>query len=120
MNKLLNSLLKIFFAIEFILILSIIALSSINNKELPTAFVVKESPRINETDFKVFTKAVCEEKTNEVFCHDELFIKCDDKEIMILKNESKNFIVCKDIKIKLSDIVNGSVNFKRTQYLNIS
>ena len=57
-----------------------------------------------KTKFKVFTKAVCERKDEETFCRDELFVKCNDKEHQIDKNNPKNLTECDNIKLNLSDI----------------
>jgi len=108
-----KKLLKILFAIEFILILVIIALSLIG-KPATTAYAVKENPNIGEIKFKVLTKAVCEEKSNHVFCRDELFVKCDGKEYLVSNEPLNDMLECNDIKINLSDIkANGDTEFKK-------
>ena len=113
MSHHLNKLLKVLFAIEFILILVIIALALIDNKRIPTGYVVKEIPVEEKSDFKILTKAVSEEKSEHIFCHDELFVKCDDKEYMI-SNSLDSFIECNNIKLNLSEImVNGSTKFRK-------
>ena len=112
-----SKILKILFAIEFILILIIIILTLIDNthnKNMPTAYAVKENLSKEKTDFKVFTKAVCEEKPNHIFCRDELFIKCNGKEYIIKENKLNNFTECKNIKLNLSEIkVTGHTTFKK-------
>ena len=108
-----NKILKILFAVEFILILVIIALALIDNKRIPTGYVVKEIPVEEKSDFKILTKAVCEEKSEHILCRDELFVKCDDKEYMI-SNSLDSFIECNNIKLNLSEImVNGSTKFRK-------
>jgi len=108
-----KKLLKILFAIEFILILVIIALSLIG-KPATTAYAVKENPNIGEIKFKVLTKAVCEEKSNNVFCHDELFVKCNDKEYLASNEPIGELVECNGIKINLSNIkANGNTEFKK-------
>ena len=107
-----NKPLKILFAIEFILILAIVGLALIDSKKMPTAYVVKEAPGMEKTEFKVLTKAVCEEKSKHVFCSDKLFIKCNDEENIISRD---NLVMeCDNIKLNLSDIeVNGNAIFKK-------
>ena len=142
-----KKLLKILFAIEFILILAIIILALIGNKQaMPTAYAVKENP-IEEIRFKVLTKAVCEEthenqgrreslilglpetesrqfsghrksegfsrELEHVFCHDELFVKCNDKEYLVSNESLGELAECNGIKINLSGIeANGNTEFK--------
>src|SRR3989338_6322981 len=96
--------LKILFAIEFILISIIIALTLIGNTQMPTAYVVKENPGAEEIKFKVLTKAVCEEKSNHVFCYDALFVKCNDKEYLVSNGQINEPVECSGIKINLSDV----------------
>ena len=97
-----KNLTKILIAVEFILIIAIIALALIDDKEV-TGYAVLGNASIEKTDFKVFTKAVCEEKDEHIFCHDELFVKCNDEEYAI-SNESLNKVVeCNNIKLNLSD-----------------
>ena len=106
-----NKLLKILLGIEFILILIIIALFSIDNQKIPTGYAVKENTGI-ETEFKAYTKAVCEEEKSEhKLCRDVLFVKCNGEEHFV--DDKNNFTNCGDIKINLSDYkVNGSGVFK--------
>jgi len=101
MSSQLNKSLKVLIAIEFVLIVVIIALALIDNQEI-TGYVVKE-PRIEETEFKILTKAVCEERDKHIFCHDELFVKCNDKEYAISNDSLNNLIECNNIKLNLSD-----------------
>lgn len=108
-----KKLLKILFAIEFILILLVIALSLIDEPQT-TAYAVKENTSIEEMKFKIITKAVCEEKSNHVFCHDELFIKCNGKEYLVSNESLKELFECNGMKINLSDIkANGNTEFKK-------
>ena len=112
-----KKILKVLVAIEFILILAIIGLSLIGAKKMPTAYAVKdigENSSMGKNDFKIFTKAVCEEKPEHVFCHDELFAQCNNKEFIINGNNLENFTVCNNLKLNLSDInVNGYSVFKK-------
>ncbi|MBI2005648.1 MAG: hypothetical protein HYS80_02695 [Candidatus Aenigmarchaeota archaeon] len=96
-----NKLPKILVAAEFILITAIIALALIDDKEV-TGYVVLGNASIEKTDFKVFTKAVCEEKDEHIFCRDKLFVKCNDQEYMI-REENSDIIECNNIKLNLSD-----------------
>lgn len=34
-------------------------------------------------NFSTYTKAVCENRSDDIYCHDELFVKCGDMEQMI-------------------------------------
>ena len=109
-----KKILKVLVAIEFILILAIIGLSLTDAKKMPTAYAVKDLPSIEKNDFKIFTKAVCEEKSEHVLCHDELFAQCRNKEFIINGNNLENFTGCNNLKLNLSDInVNGYAVFKK-------
>ena len=80
---------------------------------MPTAYAVKENMSKEKTEFKVFTKAVCEEKFQHIFCRDELFIKCNGKEYLVREQNLENFTDCKNIKLNLSDIkVTGHTTFQ--------
>ena len=95
--------LKILIAAEFILISAIIVLSMIEGNEMPTAYAVKEIENMENSRFKLFTKAVCEEKAEQIFCRDELFIKCSGKELIVTKNNIENFTECGGAALNLSD-----------------
>ena len=102
---------KILIAVEFVLIIAIIALDLIDNKEV-TGYAVKDSPGIENTDFKILTKAVCEERDGHIYCRDELFVRCNGNEHII--NDKYSLAECNGIKLNLSDIdVNGSTKFKK-------
>ncbi len=107
--------LKILIAAEFILILAIIALSLADTDEMPTAYAVKEMPGIEKSSFRLLTKAVCEEKGEEIFCSDELFIKCNGKELIVAKNNMENFTECGGAALNLSDneVIGGAVFEKK-------
>ena len=108
-----NKSLKILFGIEFILILVVIVLALIDNKSTPTAFVVKEIQDTEKNDFKISTKAVCENISDHIFCHDELFVSCNGEEYIITNDNLENF-TCNDIKLNLSDAkINGSTVFRK-------
>lgn len=110
-----NKLLKALFAAELILILIVVALAIADNKhqELPTAHVIKNTD-IGNISFRLLTKAVCEEKSENILCRDELFLKCSDKEYLISNYSPESFIECNNIKLNLSDIeVDGKTKFKR-------
>ena len=127
MSNQLNKVLKILLTIEFILIIAIIVFALINNKEI-TGYAVKDNLSIEETDFKILTKAVCEERDEHIFCHDELFVKCNDKEYAISNDSLNNLIECNNIKLNLSDakvkgdgfFVKENLKSRKTKYLNIS
>ena len=111
-NNQINKFLKILFVIEIILILIIIVLALNDDKKTITAYVINEIPG-EKTDFKTLTKAVCEEKSDYLICHDKLFVKCNEKEYQI-ENNSNNLIECNNIKINLSELnVNGSTKFRK-------
>ena len=114
MGSQLNKSLKVLIAIEFILIVAIVALTLINNQEIPTGYAVKENPSVEKIDFKILTKAVCEEKDEHIFCSDELFIRCDNEEYLVSNYSSESFIGCGNLKLNLSDIkINGSTKFEK-------
>ena len=80
---------------------------------MPTAYAVKENINTENISFKVMTKAVCENKSVYVFCRDELFASCNGKEYPVSENNSKDYIQCGNIKIKLSDIADDAVKLKK-------
>lgn len=109
-----NKLPKILIIVEFILIIAIIALALIDNKEV-TGYAVLENAGKEKTDFKLFTKAVCEEKDEHLFCRDELLMKCNDKEY-IIREEFGDIIECNSIKLNLSNInVKGDGIFQKDE-----
>ena len=113
MGNKLNKILKILFLIEFVLIALIVALFFVDNQEIPTAFAIKENSSIEKTNFKTFTKAVCEEKSEHIICQDKLFIKCNGKEYLVNDDNLHNFTAC-NLKLNLSDIkVTGSAIFRK-------
>lgn len=106
MTSQLSKILKILFALEFILILIISLLFLIENQKI-TGYVVKENDIENvngvvDNDFKLLTKAVCEEKSGHLFCNDKLFVRCKNEEYVIEKN-ANNFN-CSNIIINFSEI----------------
>lgn len=104
--------LKMLIAAEFILISAILVLSMIDNNEMPTAYAVKEIENVENSRFKLLTKAVCEEKVGQIFCSDELFIKCDGKEHIVREHNIDNFTECGNMTLNLSDAkVIGSAVF---------
>ena len=105
--------LKILFVFELILLILIAALFLTDNQKIPTAYAVKEITSAEKTDFKVLTKAVCENKSDHIFCRDELFVSCNGKEYIVSENKSNDFIECDNIKIKLSDISNDTTKLKK-------
>lgn len=105
-----NNFTKILIVVEFILMISIIGLALIDDKKV-TGYAVLGNAGIGKTDFKIFTKAVCDEKGEHTFCKDELFVKCGGKEVVVQKGNLNNFTEC-GIKINLSDaFANGSAEF---------
>lgn len=103
-----NKIVKALFIIEIILI--VITLTLVQGAKTPTTYAIKNPSK--KIDFKISTKAVCEEKTDHIFCHDELFVKCNNEEYMV-KNLN-NSIKCDDINLKLPDInVNGYAKFTK-------
>lgn len=108
MKKLLTAL----FIIEFALIFAIIALYSIDNKAIPTAYFIKENK--STTNFKLFTKAVCEEKSEHIICQDKLFVECNGNEYIVNEDNLNNYAECNGLKLNLSDTkVTGYVIFNK-------
>ena len=105
------------FVFGLALLILTIALFSTNNQKIPTAYAVKEisnkNSSIEKNDFRISTKAVCENKSNYVSCRDELFIRCNGEENIIQKNNSGDFIECNNVRIKLSDIANDTDKIKK-------
>ena len=106
---------KIFIAVEFILVITIISLALIDDKKV-TGYAVLDSATAEKADFKIFTKAVCEEKAEHVFCRDELFVKCNGNEYSIGSESLNNLVECNNIKLNLSDaMVKGDGIFKKDE-----
>ena len=106
--------LKILIAAEFILISAIIVLSLVDSDKMPTAYAVKEIEKMENSRFKLFTKAVCEEKSEHISCSDELFIECDGKEHIVSNHKLANFTECGNTPLNLSDNkVIGSAVFEK-------
>lgn len=106
---------KILIIAEFIIIIAIIALALIDDKEV-TGYVVLDNTSTEKTDFKILTKAVCEEKDEHMLCRDELFAKCNDEE-NIVKKEVGDIVECNNIKLNLSDVeVSGDGIFKKDEF----
>ena len=61
----------ILFIVVVVALFSFIALSSNNSKNQPTA--------PSGFEFKTFTSAVCESKSDVINCRDELFVNCSGK-----------------------------------------
>ena len=110
-----NKLIKIFVIIEGIALFSIAALFlAYDNEEVPSAYAVKENLTTENLEFKIITKAVCEESSEHIFCHDELFIRCNGSEYHINKDNFENFTDCNNKKLSLQDIkVTGQAIFKK-------
>jgi|SRR3989338_9469732 len=68
----------------------------------PTGFVAaeREEESINEIpSFRLYTKAVCENVSNFIICHDELFANCGNFEYRLPENDvNGNGIFGKDWK----------------------
>ncbi|MBI2559196.1 hypothetical protein HYW20_07790 [Candidatus Woesearchaeota archaeon] len=108
-----NKLLKILIVLEFALILVFIGLALIDSGNPPTAFAVKEIPRQEKIDFRIYTKAVCDEKSSHIFCHDELFVNCNGNEHFVDGTNLENFTQC-NMQLNLSnEKANGSAVFKK-------
>lgn len=99
-------------AVELVLVLGIMAMSSVDNKKLTTAYVVRDTPQSAENYFKLVTKAVCTEESKIVSCSDQLFVQCNGKEFLV---KDKSVAVCDGKSIDLSGFaVNGSVKFRKS------
>ncbi len=102
------------FIIEFVLILIIIVLALVDTKKIPTAYVVKQNPEANNNNFKILTRAVCEEKSKNIYCRDMLVARCNEKEFIVDNENLENFTGCNNLKINLSDIiVKGNGTFRK-------
>lgn len=53
----------------------------------PTGFVVETEGKEELPSFRLYTKAVCEDISGFVVCHDELFANCGGLEYRLPKNE---------------------------------
>jgi len=86
-----KALLLIFFVIVFLLIILTIAL--LNYSVNPSI-----DSSIKETlNFTLKTVAICEDKDDSIYCHDELILNCNNEEYVIPKT-TKN-IKCGDISL---------------------
>ena len=77
--------------LPLLFIIAILAIVLITTSALtsPTGFVIADSNENNAKElpsFKLYTKAVCENKTDFIVCQDELFASCGDVEYKIPKN----------------------------------
>ena len=108
-----KKILKVLVAVEFILILAIIGLNLTDAKKMPTAYAVKVGSSLEKNNFKMSTKAVCNEKAEHIFCHDELFLRCNNKEFVINEDYTDNLTEC-NVNLNLSHImVNGASEFRK-------
>ena len=108
-----KKILKALVAAEFILILAIIGLNLTDAKKMPAAYAVKEIPAMKKNNFKILTKAVCNEEAEHIFCRDGLFIRCNGKEFAINENYTDNLTECK-AKLDLSGIMaSGTSEFRK-------
>ena len=79
----------------FVFMVFIVAIAAIaflmGSLTSPTGFVVAEDnveEKIKEIpSFRLYTKAVCDNVSNFVICHDELFASCGGFEYRLPKNE---------------------------------
>ena len=90
--------------VSMVLVSAIIAIAFFMGSKLtnPTGFVVAESEEENISEipsFRLYTKAVCENVSNFIICHDELFASCGNFEYRLPENEvNGNGIFDKDWK----------------------
>ena len=77
--------------LTFLFIIAIFAIAFIVAPTLtnPTGFVVAEDNESKEElpSFRIYTKAVCENVSGFVLCHDELFASCGNFEYRLPKND---------------------------------
>ena len=107
----LGKILTVLISVEFFLVLAIIAMSSSESKRLATAYVVRESEAAQKQDFKILTRAVCEEESGNVACHDRLFVQCNGKEYLV---KDGAYAVCDNTRLDLSGLAaNGSAKFRK-------
>ena len=77
-------------AFSVIIALFAIAFTAAPSLTTPTGLVIAENKENNGEEipnFRLYTKAVCENASNLVVCHDELFANCGDVEYLLPKNE---------------------------------
>jgi len=91
--------------LTFLIIIAIIAISFTIAPALtnPTGLVVAETEENDNKEeipnFKLYTTAVCENVSDFIVCHDELFVSCGDLEYRLPKNEVNGYgIFSKDWK----------------------
>jgi len=69
----------------------IIAPTLTNPLTSPTGFVVADSEENKDEEelpsFRIYTKAICDNVSNFIVCHDELFAACGSFEYRLPKNE---------------------------------
>ena len=75
-----------------IIVISAIAFTAGYTLSNPTGFVIADISEIESIEeeipsFRIYTKAVCEDRPDSVVCHDELFARCEGIEYKLPKNE---------------------------------
>ena len=115
LEKILQICLVIEVAALFLIVVIAVSLFTGGNDDAMTAYAVKESAEPEKIDFKVWTKAVCEEKSEHIFCRDESFVKCSGMEHHLTKDNFENFTGCGNKKLNFSGIiiVTGEATFKK-------
>ena len=69
-----------------LIIVSIPLVLSIKNSVSVTGMIIAENAK-EIPEFKTYTKAVCEEKNDFIFCQDELFANCNGYEFKLPRGE---------------------------------
>ena len=72
-----------------LLIIGIIGISFLLSPSLlsPTGLVIAETEEEELPNFRIYTKAICDNVSDFIICHDELFASCGDFEYRLPKNE---------------------------------
>ena len=77
-----------------IIILALILLSSGMRRISDITGFVVNGQNYSEINLSTYTKAVCEENENGIYCHDELFLRCNGRDEMI----GSSFVKCGNIE----------------------
>lgn len=75
--------------LTFMVIIAIFAIAFIIAPALtnPTGLVIADADKEELLTFRTYTKAICENVSNFIVCHDELFANCGGFEYRLPKNE---------------------------------
>ncbi len=106
--------------LAFLFIITMFAIAFIAAPALvnPTGFVVAEDiEEVKEKElpsFRIYTKAICEDESGFIMCHDELFANCEGVEYELPKDEENEIFNCNGFEFKLpKNEVNGKGIFSK-------